>query len=410
MQLKHVLLLLFAFYYFMGLWGYGIDEDVYGILNSGLNIWTKFEYSPSRFQGSLVTEVIIGALALSGGYYLTNFVSALLSIGTLLLIYRLIGNLFSPKEKTALILAVGLNPFYVVASSTSMDYIYSLFFLVMAIYLIEKKQLYLLAGIAFAFTVSARISNALLVAVSYIYFFLASLKYPEKYNIRKIMLSGLISSILVAGLFLPVFIHSGYNFDFLSHAAGDWNLYERFARLCYKNFYLFGFFPSLFLLGTFLHALFTAKRPVRGFWLAGICCAILTQEIFFFFVPVEKSYLIPIVPAVILVWYLFVRKYWMLITLALLTAVSNFFEIDILKMHYKIDRYSECYWETVAIGAEFGFFPKQGYTIEVLLKKRESQEFFLKCNPALKRLAPSSLLENSKPLIFDPTMLAFSRS
>jgi hypothetical protein len=84
-------------------------------------------YVPSRAPGYLLPEVVIGATADVGGHWLSNLVSVLLAAATLWLLYRLIRRRTGETASAALLVAVlGLTPAFVLAATTSMDYVYGL--------------------------------------------------------------------------------------------------------------------------------------------------------------------------------------------------------------------------------------------------------------------------------------------
>ena len=83
MNLNYLLIVLLGFYFIISLMGYGTDNDTYRMIRSGQNFWLNDIYNASRFQGSLIPELIIGALSILGGSIFSNAISVILSILTL---------------------------------------------------------------------------------------------------------------------------------------------------------------------------------------------------------------------------------------------------------------------------------------------------------------------------------------
>lgn len=168
----------FLYYSFLSFFGYGNDCDTYLMLKSGQNFLLNFEYLPSRAQGSFVPEIIMSLASFVGGHYLSNFISMMLGVGTLYIFYFFLTKIFSKSDAILVVLIVGFNPYFVIASSTSMDYIYSIFFIFLGSFFLFKNYR-IVAAIAFALALSSRLSNALLVGLIYLYF-LSSVFQLEK--------------------------------------------------------------------------------------------------------------------------------------------------------------------------------------------------------------------------------------
>jgi len=359
---------LFLCYCFAGIFGYGNDNDSYALLKSGQNLIINQFYSPSRTQGSLITEIIIGITSIIGKHFLTNLISAILGVSSLLLFYNLIKRIFEDHAAILITFIVGLNPFIIIASSSTMDYIYSMFFILAGIHLLIKNKL-LLAAVFMAFALSSRLSNCLVVGVVYLYFLLDHYKTNKVYFL-KLLRSGVFALVLTLTLYIPVFIVSGNNLSFLEYGIGDWSTSEIAARFIYKNFSLFSLLGSISIFTILIFGIFRKTIKLKfGLLISMILLMILLIELMFLKVPVEISYLLPILFVVIPVFYSMTKSKLSLYVLLFLTVVYNFLNVDILKIEYNEDR-------TEAINAETGLFIKPGIIIEDISRRKQSQEYY----------------------------------
>ena len=107
--------------------GYGPDSDTYEVLRTGNTFIRNFDYIPSRSPGYFVFEVFTFFANRIGGSIATNLAVLFMSLVSLYGFYYLCQALAIPNPKY-LVLIVALNPYYWVASTTSMDYIFALGF------------------------------------------------------------------------------------------------------------------------------------------------------------------------------------------------------------------------------------------------------------------------------------------
>ena len=125
----------------IGFNGYGNNINNYSMLRSWQEMLANGIYVPSRFQGNLPSELILGSLAAIWGPVGSNSFSFILSILSLILAYRLFRKIESDPIKIGLALAtVAVNPFWVEASTTSMDYIHPIPFFLAGILLVQNRN------------------------------------------------------------------------------------------------------------------------------------------------------------------------------------------------------------------------------------------------------------------------------
>lgn len=307
-DLEHIniYLVLGAFFVCYGIFslnGYGNDDDIYGMLNSWRILVTEHHYVPSRFQGCLIPEMVVGLSSQIGGFYLSNFISATLSLATLFIFYLLLLPITTPLMSVLAVVAIGSNPFWIIASSISMDYIYAAFFFMFGIFLLLNRRSRL-AGLFFALAVSSRITYAPMVIISFLFYVLYVKNKPEfrkSWGVQGIIVFLLATSLL----YLPVFIVSGMNFSFLAMGAdAPGGFLGIVVRFIYKNIYVWGLPTFIVLLIFFLQerAYYFQKiwknpfhsPPIKTILVQAVFLFFVYNEIMFFRLPHEYFYLLPI--------------------------------------------------------------------------------------------------------------------
>ncbi len=281
--------------------GYGNDDDTYRMLNTWKILISEGKYVPSRFQGNLIPELTIGLASEIGGFYLANFISVVLSVSSLFVFYALLLRITTSLIAALSVLAIASNPFWIIISTTSMDYVYGAFFFISGLFiLIKEKPRW--AGLLFAAAVSSRLTYAPMVAIAFLLYFPYT---QEKHNLRSSLIQGFLVFLVASGVFyLPVFFASGMSLSFLAigpDATGGF--IGIIARFIYKNIYFWGL-PAFVLLIIF----FTQEKSiyqkiatnpfqkvrVEKLLFHGALWCVVYNEIMFFRLPHEYAYLLPL--------------------------------------------------------------------------------------------------------------------
>jgi hypothetical protein len=150
----------------LGVRGYGNDNDTYHMLNTWNVLRTQGVYQPSRNTGYLVPEMAIGLFSSIGGHVLSNVAVSMLAAAVLWLFFGAVQRHVDRYAAVLATLAVGLHPLWIIASSTSMDYLYSLSFR-FGVWAIERNSP-LAAALLFGLSVSARLTFAVAVIAVYV--------------------------------------------------------------------------------------------------------------------------------------------------------------------------------------------------------------------------------------------------
>jgi hypothetical protein len=350
--------MIFLLYVLLGLSGYGNDCDTYLMLKTGRNLLLTGFYVPSRTPGYLIPEIIIGGSSLLGGFYLSNVISALLGAGTLYLFWRLLRGIFTRSDAILITLSVGLNPYFVIASSSSMDYVYSLFFGIAGITLLRTRKFFI-AALAFSLAISARLSNSLIVGVVYAWFLHLRIRDEDANGFVRLILSGGLAIVISMLLFVPSFVACNRTLGFLTYAIGNWTFLGHLSRFLYKNIFLFGLFPFVVLMSSIVWKIIVTRSQLSlsGTGLMALAIVLL-HEVLFFKVPLEISYLLPLIFVIVPFW-VFVfhpRKVALLALLGLTIVYSFFINIDVLNIKYNASG-------TEAIAAKIGLFIRPGVVV-----------------------------------------------
>ena len=357
------LVVLFVYYVFVSLSGYGNDDDIFRILSSGQDLLLNHTYHPSRFQGYLIPEIVIGGTSLIGEHYLSNLVSVAMGLGVLYLFHYFVSKVFDKEISLILTLIVGFNPYFIIAATSSIDYIYGLFFLLTGVYLLEKKQ-FAMAAIIFALALSSRMANALLVGFVFTYFLVINFK-QDKSTALKIFITGFVALLLTIALYIPVYIASDYSLKFFDFYIQDYDWKGYITRFAYKNIAFISLPSTLFLYGFIVYNVIKKRVTFKqSLALYFIIAAIIVEQLKFLKIPIQISFLLPVFMLMVSLYpYLLKTKIPLYIMLAL-TLLHNVVNVDFLRFTYSLDEKAKDGNTLVATGAETGLFINKGIIIE----------------------------------------------
>ena len=279
--------------------GYGYDNDTYGMLRTWQTMVGHSTYEASRFQGNIVAEFILGFSAWIGGSVLSNLTVLTCSIASLVATHKIAALLEIPSPIAIIALCV-TNGYFLIASSTSIDYMIAYGFFSIGLYLYLKGNL-LPACVFLAISVGTRIPY---LAISF------AAVFGWQHAANKTQFRDLFASIrfcaclfFISGLFyLPVWIGHGLRFDWLNAATPDYQGALGFLfRFLYKGLYLFGPIGSILAALAFLFSRINGKTNKIIIWSPAAVLAtwlIAANLALFLALPVEISYLIPAIPFV----------------------------------------------------------------------------------------------------------------
>jgi hypothetical protein len=276
--------------------GYGSDNDTYGVLDAGIETWVDGSPGMSRHPGYWLYEGLVFALDKLGGSLLINLSTIALS---LLILHRfwVICEKLELRWRLPIVLALAWNPWYLIASTSAIDYLWSLLFIVLSIEaMIARRPTVagVLGGIAAAF----RLAGVFTIAGAAALYF-ARCVSTERF--RQVVVMMCICAIISIASLVPSWIISNKSFSFFAPHLGDaalWTPKMYIGRIIYKPIYLCGLLATLSLVTIlFLNRdrILGVLRDRRDLVVAAIGATIGTVLLFVKY-PIEHSYLLPALP------------------------------------------------------------------------------------------------------------------
>ena len=280
--------------------GYGYDDDTYRMLNTWQDMMGRGIYQTSRFQGNIVAEFMIGAAAWIGGSAFSNLAVYACSLGSLFFTYK-ISNVLQVRNALLVLCLVATNGYFLIGSSTSIDYLIAYFFFSAGLYFF-LQGMWLQACICFATAAGARISYVGAAFVVAFAWQIASRRCRRQDFLWTAQFCACV--FFVSGLFyLPVWIAHGLHFDWLTAATPDYQgIFGLIARFVDKTLYLFGPVGSVLAAGYLAFRAFRSGLVVSDATDDRYKAIVLSSAIVLFHlvlfarIPVEISYLIPVIP------------------------------------------------------------------------------------------------------------------
>ena len=362
-----VLLSLFLIYIFVGFFGYGTDWDSFYLLRSGRNMLQTGIYHYSRVPGYFVPEIIMGSASFIGNYIITNLISSILATTSLYLFWRLLKNNFSDFNALLTIIIVGLNPYFIIAASSTIDYVYSLFFGLMGITLLNSRRPFF-AAVLFALAVSSRLSSVMIIGIIYLYFLYIRQKEKNVKEISRILMSGILLGCLAILLYVPSFIAASFTFKFLKYTYIDnMSFLGYLSRFVYKNIYLMGLLPTAFLVGFTTWKLIKNKiNTVFNPQVITGLAIVIVSEILFFKIPCEISYLLPLLFIIIPLFISLLQPRKIILYTITLLTISYGFVVNPDILNLKLNNTTH-----EAIGADVGIYMRWSVIHNNIIERQE---------------------------------------
>jgi hypothetical protein len=278
--------------------GPGNDLDVANVFRSGRAIVRHLTYVPSRPPGAPVHEALVGVLDLAWGPLLTNLASLGAAIALVVALDRLLAGEGLPLGRRWAVAVLAANPWFVIAATSTTDYVFALLFVVLTALAVRGER-WVLAGLWAAAAMGSRVGSiTLLTAIA-----VAGLLEPGH---RRAAVQGLARTALVAVpltvlLFVPSMLAAGG----LSFAQNDFSASSplvQLGRTAAKDALLLGLPATLLALAT-LPALIAAGRRWSTSWLVrfGLVGLVLSQALFLRF-PWKMAHLLPTLLTLVVLW------------------------------------------------------------------------------------------------------------
>lgn len=303
--------------------GYGLDGDSWSVAIIARNIAHTGQYEVSRFPGYPVQEYIC-SLFYNGYAWRLNLLTAIIStIG--ILFFALTLKTWKFKYVFLASTALAFVPIIYINSTTTIDYVWALSFLLISLYFVARYNA-ILAGIFIGLAIGCRITSG---AMLLPYAIMILQTGDRKQNILKII--KLASSALLVGALLYYPAYARYGTGFFTYYDLP---YPSISKVLYKFFIetwglvgLLALFISVclfFLPGPVTARKYLFPRSVNEKYVVAWLIAIDLYIIAFLRLPMESGYLIPMIPFVILIFgkYLYSKAFTFL---AVMLILSSFF-------------------------------------------------------------------------------------
>jgi len=304
--------------------GPGNDLDVGNIFRSGRAIARHLSYVPSRPPGAPVHEAVVGILDLIGGPILTNLAS-FAAAGVL--VWALDSLLQREDVGTAGrwgVALVAANPWFIIAATSTADYVFALMFCVLAALAIRSDRA-VLAGLLAAASMGSRIGSITLILALLI----AELGSGDGAR-KRVLTTALVGAGTTVLLFIPSMIEAGG----LAFAQNDFSASSplvQVGRAAAKDLLLLGI-PTVVILLFALPAALTAIRSWSSSWLVRFALPglVLSQVLFIRF-PWKMAHLLPTLLCIAILFTVALQERpRVLMAMVALQLVFGFVRIDAL--------------------------------------------------------------------------------
>ncbi len=265
--------------------GFGLDQDAWRIANTAFDLRFTHTYHTSRFPGYPLPE-FINSLFINHGWLATNSLTMVLFFISIIFFVQIIKTL-NIKNMGLLILTYTFCPILWINSANTMDYTWSLTFIIIAWFLILKRK-YVIAGIMMGLALGSRLPNAVLV---FPFLYLIFEKSKGTKDRAHFLITAVLTTLL---LFFPLFLIYRLRFLLLLPMKMKTNIWI-IGYYGIKNFSLLAIIFGLTLfIASFknLYRTVIQKDKETVFLLLGVISVI----ILFLIAPYQIEYLIPAIP------------------------------------------------------------------------------------------------------------------
>jgi len=251
---------------------------------------------------------------------------------------------------------MAIHPVYWAASTSSIDFIWALgcFFLGFR-FLIDKR--YLGAAALLGLAVGIRLSSVLLVGSLLVW------ELAERPRDARLWSAGALACAIGAMLYLPQFVAAGGSLRFLTYYRGAWTARDCLGRFIYKNVAFWGLPATVFLIAVSPLIVRALLRPDRRFSRISILAILIifAFEALFLKLPVQRAYLLPMLPFVLILIGVALRdRRRLLLATAALVFSYNFVNVNLARPDVPDH----------ATRAVFGVFFERGYLLDDFAARR----------------------------------------
>lgn len=307
--------------------GYGADPDAWRTAYVASELWTNGTYEVSRFPGYPLHEILMAPLVGIGGALLSNSIT-LLAMCLLLLVWTNVAGRYA-RHSTHVVIAMAFAPLLWNASAATMDYTWSLLLVVCSI-LAGLHQRWILAGLCVGVAAGFRPMN-LLVMVPLVTFICYHPR-PAQHLMAFIASSVVFACAALSPLLFTYGIRGWVEKSFAETITLSYSLTERFLYFGYRSIYAIGPLAAisilwiLFIRRRVVADLFRQHSPIFPAGVAGVA----SYLILFFLFPLEREYLLPALPFLLLVIDAIATRKMMTVFVIALVSFA-FINVDVIR-------------------------------------------------------------------------------
>jgi len=302
--------------------GYGNEGDSWLNAIAAERIWQVGEYIRSRSVGFPLYELMISPLVHYGGWYLSNLLSVISGISCIIALFYLSdqGELYHPLF---VICSIAFLPLFITNSSSTIDYIPALSFLIWA-YVAVINDRYSLAAVLVGIACGFRLTSALYIIPCIIYCFKRTGSLLITFRM------GAMATFTGILAFSPALFKFGIKYPYGPISYGY------ILAIVFGTYYLlslFGVIQTLIIFTIIIYLFIYAIKTNSVYLHSADCLFHLTVIVvwiaLFWLLPHKPEYLLPMVPSIILlIDKLSSNKYCIVVLLLLLSY--NFISFDVV--------------------------------------------------------------------------------
>lgn len=277
--------------------GYGTNHDAWRVARAARVIAASGQYEVSRFPGNPVHEITC-ALFRWGGPAALNGLSAAFSVAAAAALW-LVARRLRCRDAGLLTLAFAAAPTVFINSVSSKDYVWALAFLLWALYAALNRR-HVLAGVLFGLAIGCRITTGAMLIP------LALIVFGEERDVRAVLRLSAAAGVTALTAFTPVWLRYGWSFFtfYNDHARPSAaTMAARGTLELWGTLGVIGVAAALLAVG--ISAVREVPRSMPPSENRLLLPALLTwlglYVIAFLALPDQAGYLIPLVPALLLV-------------------------------------------------------------------------------------------------------------
>lgn len=279
--------------------GYGSDPDAWLVASAAAMLWHSGTYVASRLPGYPLHEIVSAPAVGVGGSTFSNATTLAAALCCVVVWWNIVSN--RARSPVMLLIAFAWAPVFWQHSADTLDYVFSLLFILLAV-LSALNNNVVWSGVMIGMAAGFRLPNLLITLP------VAVLAFAQKVDGRRILLCIAVACGIVVLAFLPVLMNHGGVIAWLEHTREEmsdirFTAQSRIESFLYRSVYFFGPLAVTLLLVALVKERVRIVHAIRSHdWLTlTSLTGIGTFLLLFFWIPLERAYLLPILPFVLLV-------------------------------------------------------------------------------------------------------------